>query len=247
MHQRHYLIPNWPAPINIKACFTMRMDGHSKPPYESFNIGNHVGDDEKAVAANRKQLITELKLPQTPFWLNQVHGTQVACADDIDSATTADAIYARKTNNPCVILTADCMPLFLCDRQGTIVALAHAGWRGLAAGVIENTITAMKIPGKNILAWMGPAMGPQKFEVGSEVREQFLATDPDATAAFMPLPNQKWLANIYLLAQQRLHNCGVTAISGGDHCTFTEKEKFFSYRRDGKQSGRMAALIWIEA
>lgn len=247
MNQQHYLIPNWPAPKNIKAYFTLRMDGQSKPPYESFNLGKHSGDNENVVAANRKQLMQELNLDQPPVWLNQVHGNQVVSADAVINTTSADALYTQQKNLVCAILTADCMPLFLCDREGTVVALAHAGWRGLAAGVIENTVAAMKIPAENILAWMGPAMGPQKFEVGPEVREIFLSVDKAAEIAFAPLPNQKWLANIYLLAQQRLQKSGVTAIYGGDHCTYTEKEKFFSYRRDGKQSGRMAALIWIDA
>ena len=246
MKQKHYLIPDWPAPANIKACFTLRMDGHSQPPYDSFNLGVHVNDDANAVAANRKQLIDELELKSSPLWLNQIHGTQAIDRETANASSTADAVYAKKPQQVCAILTADCMPVFLCDRQGSIVALAHAGWRGLAAGIIENTIATMHTPAENILAWMGPAIGPQKFEVGAEVREIFLAHDKNAEVAFTPFAQQKWLANIYLLGRQRLQKSGVTAIYGGNHCTFTEKEKFFSYRRDGKNSGRMAGLIWLE-
>ena len=245
MKQKHYLIPDWPAPTHIKACFTLRMNGHSQSPYDSFNLGAHVNDNANAVAANRKQLIDELGLKSSPLWLNQIHGAQAIDIETAVSTSAADAVYAKKPHQVCAVLTADCMPVFLCDRQGSIVALAHAGWRGLAAGVIENTIAAMKTPAENILAWMGPAIGPQKFEVGSEVRELFLAHDKDAELAFAPFAQQKWLANIYLLGRQRLQKSGVTTIYGGNHCTFTEKEKFFSYRRDGKYSGRMAGLIWL--
>lgn len=240
MPNKHYIIPNWPAPENIAAVVTTRSNGYSKPPFSSFNLGKNTGDEPDTVAANCKKLREELQLMHEPLWLNQVHGTQVACADfPTQQIVTADATYATQANRVCVIATADCLPVLLCDRNGTKVAAIHAGWRGLCAGIIEATIKTMQIPGNEILAWLGPAIGPQKFEVGEEVRQQFLAVDSNANIAFIPSSqNNKWFANLYTLAKQRLAQCQVNQVYGGDYCTFTDADRFFSYRRDAGKTGR---------
>lgn len=244
---RHYISPSWPAPKNIHAYTTTRQHGYSQPPFDSFNLGGRGEDNKEHVAANRRQLVTDLQLPSEPFWLKQVHGNQVVCANPLRKETpAADASYATEKNQVCLVLTADCLPILLCNRAGTKVAAIHAGWRGLAAGVIEATLEILDTPGNQILAWLGPAIGPRKFEVGEEVREQFLHIDKEAQQAFLPAnaPN-KWLGNLYLLAQQRLQKYQVNQIYGGDHCTFTEKEQFFSFRRDHGKTGNMASLIWL--
>jgi polyphenol oxidase len=186
-----------------------------------------------------------MQLPSDPVWINQVHGVAVAQADIVTSLITADASFTTKPNIVCAVLTADCLPVFFCNKNATHVAIAHAGWRGLADGVIEETIKVLKIPGDELLVWLGPAIGPQAFEVGEEVLQQFCAVDPQAAIAFKPSSNNRWLGDMYLLAKQRLQKYGVTAIHGGDLCTYSDSEKFFSYRRDG-QTGRMASSIWLE-
>lgn len=238
------LTPGWPAPANVHALSTTRNGGVSAQPYASLNLGDHVGDDPQAVAQNRA--ILRRHLPAEPLWLKQVHTTSVANAN-ADTATgipEADASVARSPNKVCAVLTADCLPVLLCDRQGTVVAAAHAGWRGLAGGVLEATVTAMHVDPADLLAWLGPAIGPDAFEVGDDVRAIFLADDPAAANAFTPHGNGKWLADIYRLARIRLARCGVGQISGGEHCTFREENRFFSYRRD-QTTGRMASLIWL--
>jgi YfiH family protein len=235
------IVPDWPAPANVRALQTTRHGGVSASPFFSLNLGAHVGDDALTVARNR-QLLNPI-LPGEPVWLEQVHGTVVANADKAECYTVADACIARY--GVCVIMTADCLPVLLCDKAGSIVGAAHAGWKGLAAGVIEATVNAMEIAPQNLLAWLGPAIGPQAFEVGAEVRAEFIAADPNAAAAFVPSPSGKWLADIYALARQRLNTLGITQIYGGDRCTYRETEHFFSYRRDGI-TGRQATFIWLE-
>jgi polyphenol oxidase len=240
-----FITPNWPAPSQVKACTTTRHGGYSQPPYEGFNLADHVGDDAKAVAANRALLVETLNLPAEPLWLKQVHSKEVVNANADNSHCTADATVATTPGQVCVVMTADCLPVFFCDRSGTRVAVAHAGWRGLAGGVLENCLQYLDLPPKEILAWLGPAIGPQAFEVGSEVRQAFVEFLPQAAEAFKPTREDRFLADLYCLARQRLAHQGVTAIYGGDFCTYSETERFYSYRRD-KVTGRMASLIWLE-
>lgn len=241
-----FIAPDWPAPPGVRALSTTRTGGVSAPPWHGFNLGDHVGDDPRAVAANRALL--QRRLPAAPLWLRQVHGTR--CVDAAAAATVAtgieaDASFTRQRGVVCAVLTADCLPVLLCDQAATVVAIAHAGWRGLAAGVIEATVGAMREPGASLMAWLGPAIGPQAFEVGGEVRETFVAHDPQAAQAFVAAPGGKWLCDIYVLARQRLDALGIRRIAGADSCTVRDGERFFSYRRDGV-TGRMASLIWLE-
>ncbi|MCG9124441.1 peptidoglycan editing factor PgeF [Laribacter hongkongensis] len=238
------LTAGWPAPARVRTLVTTRDGGISLAPYASLNLGQHVGDDPAAVAENRARL--RACLPAEPFWLNQVHGigVQEACADAPDVPPDADAGLTRQPGVVCAVMTADCLPVLLTDRSGSVVAAAHAGWRGLCNGIIEATIVRMAVPANDILAWLGPAIGPDAFEVGPEVRTAFMAHDPTAASAFAAIPDGKYLADIYLLARQRLNACGVTEVHGGDACTVTERERYFSYRRDGR-TGRMASLIWL--
>ena len=253
------ITPNWPAPANVKALQTKRGAGHSLAPYDSLNVGTHVNDNPIHVAQNR-QLLSE-HLPSEPVWLNQTHSTIVLNAGVADAANTsclpnADASFSTQKNVVCVVMTADCLPVLLCDKAGTIVIAVHAGWRGLCDGALEASIheacRAAQIKPADLMAWLGPAIGPNAFEVGAEVRQQFIVKDAKAEAAFKPHGdhkiNNKYLGNLYQIATQRLNNCGVGQIYGGgidtDFCTYTQKEQFFSYRRDGT-TGRMASLIWL--
>lgn len=238
-----FIVPDWPAPANVRALSTTRSGGVSLGPYASLNLGDHVADDPAVVAENRARL--RKHLPAEPLWLKQVHRADVADADSAFGVPEADAAAARKAGKVCAVLTADCLPLLLCDQAGTVVAAAHAGWRGLAGGVIEAAVAAMAVPPDEILAWLGPAIGPAAFEVGGEVRDAFLAFDPTAEAAFAPKDGGKWLADIFLLARQRLGKIGVKSVHGGGLCTYTDGSRFYSYRRDGA-TGRMASLIWLE-
>jgi YfiH family protein len=217
----------------------------NRAPYDALNLGDHVGDDPGAVAANRELLAQALRLPAEPRWLQQVHGTRVVDAAGITAPVAADAAYAREPNVVCAVLTADCLPVLLCDLGGRVIAAAHAGWRGLAAGVLERTVTAMRVPGSELLAWLGPAIGVVAYLVGDEVRDTFLAHDPAAAAAFRPGAGGGWHADLYLLARQRLQSHGVNAVYGGEFCTFQEAARFYSFRRDGV-TGRMASLIWLQ-
>ena len=244
--RHHCLIPDWPAPAQVKAVQTTRLGGVSVAPYDSLNLGSHVGDNPLAVARNRQSL--NVLLPSEPVWLEQVHGTLVANADHASCLPQADACIAWHRAAVCVVMTADCLPVLLCDTQGTVVGAAHAGWKGLAAGVIEATVQAMGGAPQNLLAWLGPAISQQAFEVGEEVRAAFVGYDPQAESAFTPSPlmgeDEKWLADLYALARLRLNALGITQIYGGEHCTYREREKFFSYRRDGA-TGRMGTFIWL--
>ncbi|EKE01851.1 MAG: hypothetical protein ACD_21C00034G0005 [uncultured bacterium] len=242
----NYIKPSWPAPKNVKAFTTKRTGGVSKPPYDGFNFGLHTGDDPNDVLANRKKLYQELDLPSEPFWLKQEHtNTAIHLQQNTNLIEpVADAAFATTPGLVCAVMTADCVPILVCDRKGTIVAAIHAGWRGIAAGIIESTIKAMNINPTELLAWLGPAIGANAFETGDDVREIFIKHNPEAKKAFV-MHQDRFLANIYLLASQRLNSAGVTAIYGGEYCTFTQKELFFSFRRDGANSGRMASLIWL--
>ena len=239
-----WIRPDWPAPPRVRAGFTTRLGGVSAPPYHALNLGDHVGDDPAAVDENRRRLTEALALPAVPRWLNQVHGCRVVSAGEVTAGCEADASFTRVPGVVCAVLTADCLPLLLCDREGEGVAAVHAGWRGLADGVVEAAVRRLGLPPERLLAWLGPAIGPERFEVGDEVYRRFVQAHPEARAAFRPAAG-RWLADIYTLARLRLRHCGVEAVFGGDRCTFTEHELFFSYRRDGV-TGRMAAVIWLE-
>jgi len=236
--------PEWPAPKSIHALVTTRKGGVSLAPYDSCNMGDHVGDQSDAVAQNRS--LFRSQLPGNPYWLNQTHSTIVREYEaDCQNAPEADASYTTKRNQPCVVMTADCLPVLFCNKQGTQVAAAHAGWRGLLEGVLENTIRIFS-PQDELMAYLGPAIGPNHFEVGSEVKQAFQAVQPESERAFSVSHNSdKWMADIYELARLRLNACGVKDIYGGDQCTFNDAERYFSYRRDGV-TGRMASVIWIE-
>jgi YfiH family protein len=245
------LIPEWNAPDNVGALSTLRTGGHSAAPYDDgrggpgLNLGLHVQDDPARVAANRA-LLRRL-LPAEPAWLTQVHGTAVVDAAATQSGAEADGCVSATPGAVCVMMTADCLPVLMCDRAGTVVGAAHAGWRGLAAGVLENTVAAMRARGaQDLLAWLGPAIGPQRFEVGAEVREAFLRHDAAADAAFHPYAGRpgKFLADIYRLARLRLSAAGVGEVSGGGWCT-VDDARFYSYRRD-KTTGRMASVVWLK-
>ncbi|HFD91779.1 MAG TPA: peptidoglycan editing factor PgeF [Gammaproteobacteria bacterium] len=240
-----WLTPRWPAPPGVRALSTLRSGGVSCAPYDSFNLAQHVGDAQAAVEANRERLCRAARLPATPCWLNQVHGTAVVDAARAPAGCAADGAFAREAGVVCAVMTADCLPLLLCERSGRWVAAVHAGWRGLAAGVIESAIACLTTPGEDILAWLGPAIGPGAFEVGEEVRAAFTGQDEDAARHFTPSPGGRWMMDLYGLARRRLAALGVRQVYGGEWCTVTEDARFFSYRRDGR-TGRMASLIWLE-
>lgn len=238
------IFPDWPMPATVKACSTTRYGGISEFPYDSLNLGTHVGDIATSVVTNRQSLVEQAGLPQMPVWLEQVHGTRVLHLDGKTvSDVQADAVYSRVSGQVCAVMTADCLPVLFCSSAGDEVAAAHAGWRGLCAGVLEQTLAQFNADPSSIIAWLGPAIGPQQFEVGEEVKQAFIQIDAQFSAAFTP-SGSKYLADIYLLARLRLQAAGIHAIYGGDRCTVTEKQHFFSYRRDGI-TGRMASLIWL--
>lgn len=239
------ITPNWPAPKRVKAFTTTRNGGFSQGDCASFNLAYDKGEAKNIIDQNRTLLRDELRLPAEPLWLTQIHSTIAVQADQCKSPVTADAAYTRNADVVCSVLTADCLPLLICDKKATCVAAAHAGWKGLAAGVIEATLEALQIPGEQLLVWLGPAMGPQAFVVREDVLQQFVAADPQAIQAFKPISAEQWLADIYLLAKQRLAHYNVTAIYGGEYCTYTDAQRFYSFRRD-KNTGRMASLIWLQ-
>lgn len=239
----HCLVPDWPAPKNVRALQTTRYGGASVPPYDSFNLGDHVGDNSYVVAHNRQFLASIM--PSEPVWLRQVHGNVVVDASKAGCLPQADAAVTQHPGTVCVVMTADCLPLLLCDEAGTVVGVAHAGWKGLAAGVIEATVQAMDIEPEKLLVWLGPAISQRGFEVGAEVRDIFVAQHAQASEAFLPGVKGKWMADIYLLAHQRLHGLGISQVYGGQYCTYNEPTNFFSYRRDGV-TGRMGTFIWLE-
>ncbi|HEN8801850.1 peptidoglycan editing factor PgeF [Pseudomonas sp. CM27] len=236
------LLPDWPAPASVRACVTTCQGGISQSPYATFNLGDHVGDDPAAVAENRRRLSDEFAIQ--PAWLKQVHGLVVADADAAVVAE-ADASWTDQPGVACTVMTADCLPVLFCDRAGTRVAAAHAGWRGLAGGVLEATLDRLALAPEEVLVWLGPAIGPKAFEVGLEVRDAFTAVHPEAARAFVDGQRPgKLMADIYELARIRLAARGVTAVYGGGWCTVSD-ERFFSYRRT-PQGGRFASLVWLE-
>jgi YfiH family protein len=241
-----WIVPGWPAPPNVRALFTTRNGGASAGPYASLNLGDHVGDDPLNVEKNRNLL--RQFLPGEPMWLKQVHGTAAVDADNHScmAPCTGDAAFSRRPGNVCAVLVADCLPILLCDQAGTMVGVIHAGWRGMAEGVIERTLSEIGVENMRMMAWLGPAIGPDHFEVGDEVRRAFMKDDAKAASAFFPHPRDdaKWFADLFILARQRLAKAGIDQIYGGGQCTFSDSSRFFSYRRDGT-TGRMAALIWL--
>jgi YfiH family protein len=237
-----FITPDWPAPANVKALQTTRNGGVSTGVYASLNLGDHVKDHPQHVAANR-QLLSGF-MPSEPVWLNQVHGVRVIDAALSSCLESADASFAARKQVVCVTMTADCLPVLLCDQSGTVVAAIHAGWRSLCDGVIEATVNAMPVQADRLMAWLGPAISPDAFEVGAEVRAQFILQDAQAELAFNP-KGDKWLGDLYAVARQRLQTLGITQVYGGGRCTFNEPETFFSYRRDG-DTGRMGCFIWLE-
>jgi len=246
----HLLKPHWPAPAHVHACITTRQGGVSQAPFASFNLGMHVADKEADVRKNRDLLMEQALLPSEPIWLNQTHTNKVVCLDNEALFSSrvplnADASYTTQANKVSLIMTADCLPLLVCNKQGTQVAAIHAGWKGLAAGIIENTLMHFKQDPCEILVYLGPAIGPDSFEVGTDVLQAFTSHDTKARQAFKHTNGEKYVANLYLLATQRLQALGVKAIWGAQYDTFTQEDTFFSYRRDGK-TGRMASLIWFE-
>ncbi|PJG83588.1 peptidoglycan editing factor PgeF [Caviibacterium pharyngocola] len=239
--------PNWNVAAQVHAFTTTRRGGVSVAPYDSFNLGDHVGDEKSAVKINRTLLVERFGLPQFPLFLTQTHSTKVIRLPYAGDNVEADAVYTNQPNQVCLVMTADCLPVLLSNAQGNEVAAAHAGWRGLCDGILEQTVQCFHSPREEIVAWLGPAIGPTCFQVGREVVDQFMAQDPQAETAFVADPDcaGKYLGNLYQLATQRLNRLGIRHIYGGEHCTYSEKERFFSFRRESK-TGRMASLIWFE-
>lgn len=246
-----FIYPDWPAPSNVKALSTTRLGGYSCGGFQGLNLGLHVQDDCTLVWRNRQLLTATAELPQQPFWLEQTHSTDVITllgqSHDASSVPTADATVTCMAEQVCIVMTADCLPLLVCDKAGTVVAAIHAGWRGLLDGIIENTLNKLAVDNSELLIWLGPAISQSAFQVGNEVRELFIAQQPQAYSAFIPDGN-KWRADLYLLARQRLQAFGVSAndIYGGEYCTYQQDELFYSYRRD-HQTGRQASLIYLES
>ena len=254
----HYLPPDWPAPKNVRSAISLRTGGVSEAPFNSNNLALHVEDNPAHVLANRQTLVTALNLPCDPLWLEQVHGTDIVYASNVQGVPkaqgipSADGSYTDTANTVCAVLTADCLPVLFCNNSGTQVAAAHAGWRGLCNGILRDTVQTFAPYDDQVMAYLGPAIGPQTFEVGAEVLEAFLAKAQNTEhqkaikAAFVPSSTAgKHLADLYALARAELAACGVTAVYGGEHCTFSQPEQFYSYRRDRK-TGRNASLIWLE-
>jgi YfiH family protein len=243
-----WIVPDWPAPAGVHAAVSTRDGpGRSVAPYQRCNLGMRSGDEPSTVQANRDALADALALPASPHWLQQVHGTDVVriAGPATDAEPVADAAVTAMPGQPLAILTADCLPVLLCDEAGTTIGAAHAGWRGLLAGVIERTVTAMDVAPAHVLAWLGPCIGAASYEVGEEVRSAFVERDAVAVAAFVPTRPGHWLCDLAMLARQRLGALGVRRVHGGGFDTFGDA-RFYSYRRDGARSGRFASLIWLE-
>jgi YfiH family protein len=241
-----WLEADWPAPAGVRVISTFRGGGVSSARYASLNLGDRVGDDPSKVTENRARLVREAGLPTEPCWLTQVHGVGVRNLDtEVRDSWTADAAFTREPGRVCAILTADCLPIMLAAESGEVVGAAHAGWRGLAAGVVEATVGAMQIPPGRLLAWLGPAIGSHHFEVGAEVRQAFLDQDAGADAAFARNARDRFMADLGLLARRRLQKLGINHIYGGGECTYAAPDRYFSHRRDAN-TGRQATLIWRE-
>jgi YfiH family protein len=238
----NWIQPDWPLPAHVHAATTLRSGGISVGGYASLNPAGHVNDDPEHVLANRRIIKEMLKLPAEPVWLQQVHGIEVVKADQVRTLPAADASFTDQAGTVCAVLTADCLPVLFCGDGGSVLAAAHAGWRGLQAGVVEQTFLAMRC--REMSVWLGPAIGPDNFEVGDEVREAFVCRHAAADQAFKGNGPGKWLADIYHLARLQLAELGVDRIYGGGYCTVADARRFYSYRRDGAATGRMASLIW---
>lgn len=238
--------PNWSAPKHVKALVTTRSGGYSAAPFDQFNLATHVEDDPAQVAKNRALLAQTYELPSEPVWLQQVHGIQVVRAELAGADHIADAVTTSESGVVCVVMTADCLPVLFCDKSGSQVAAAHAGWRGLVNGVLETTRNTFTCDAADIIAWLGPAIGPKVFEVGDEVRAAYVEVDEALAAAFSPGEPGKWYLDIYYAARIRLSALGINQVTGGDFCTYTDRERFYSYRRE-QRTGRMASLIWLDA
>ena len=239
----YWIRADWPVPADLVAGTTLRYGGVSSGRFDSFNLGARVGDDAAAVKENRQRFRSSCDLPSEPCWLTQVHGTTVAVGTMGGVAPEADAVLADKPGVTCLVLTADCLPVLFASADGREIGAAHAGWRGLSAGVLEATVRAFATKPANLLAWLGPAISQPAFEVGGEVRQEFLADNPAAGDCFTANDRGRWQANLYGLARMRLSRVGVEQVTGGQYCTFGEPERFFSYRRDG-QCGRMASFVF---
>ena len=237
-----WIVPDWPVSARVRALITTRNGGASSGAYADFNLGEGVGDDAHAVASNRR-LLRRL-LPDEPIWIRQVHGTRVVEAEPTSLGAEADAAVTRTPGRVCAVLTADCLPVLLADAQGTVVGIAHAGWRGLAAGVIESVVRTMAVAPASLIAYLGPAIEAEAYEVGRYVFDAFVGSDSDAAAAFASRGAGKFLANLNLLARQRLAKLGVGSVHGGTLCTYGDAGRFYSHRRDGV-TGRMASLVWM--
>ncbi len=243
--QAPFLYADWPAPANVKTLLTTRRGGVSQGVFAGLNVGAHVGDRLEHVAQNRSSVAEQAGMPVA--YLNQIHSADVVqAADSVAQPLDADASIDRSGTAACAVMTADCLPVLFCDTAGTVVGAAHAGWRGLAAGVLQNTVIAMGVPVQDVMAYLGPAIGADAFEVGQDVYDAFCQPLPQAEAAFEPIGGSKYLADIYALARLVLQREGVTQIYGGTHCTVLERDTFFSYRRDG-QTGRMVSLVWLDS
>ncbi len=253
----HLLVPDWAAPPGVRAAFTLRSGGVSRGSWGTLNLGAHVGDAPEAVRENRRRVRAGLDLAREPAWLGQVHGVEVADLDVLPAGSAseghpgahpprADAALTRQRGLACAVLVADCMPVLFAARDGSAVAAAHAGWRGLAAGVLEATVAALGVPPRELVAWLGPAIGPRHFEVGPEVRDAFAGREPADAPAFQANARGRWQCDLVALARARLERLGLPAPAGGAWCTYADAERFFSHRRDG-QCGRMAALVWRTA
>jgi YfiH family protein len=242
-----FLVPDWVVPRPVRAAFTLRAGGVSGAPFDSLNLGAHVGDRAAAVEENRRRVREGLQLPAEPVWLEQVHGTRVADLDGPEEpgGAGADAVITRRAGRVCAVQVADCMPVLFAARDASAVAVAHAGWRGLAAGVLEATVERLGVAAGELVAWLGPAISAQHFEVGAEVRAAFLERDAGAAAAFTANARGRWQCDLAALARRRLAALGVREVSGGGWCTYADPARFFSFRRDGR-CGRMAALVWLE-
>jgi len=236
--------PDWPAPANVHALVTLRSGGYSSGPYTSFNLAAHTEDNPETVQRNRELLREHFSLPAEPVWLQQVHSNRIVYADTDATDARADGSWTSSAGNVCVVMTADCLPVLICNQRGSKVAAAHAGWRGLHAGVIKNTITMLESDPAELMVWLGPAIGPLAFEVGAEVIRAFTDKNSENTSAFKQTDDQHWLCDLYKLARIELFELGITSVFGGNECTYTDEERFFSYRRDGN-TGRMASLIWL--
>ena len=238
---KHWLQADWPAPTNIHAATTLRMGGVSQGEFTSLNPATHVGDNPDVTSQNRHIIKAMLNLPSEPVWLNQTHSNRSIKAIATDTAQQADASYTDQLGVVCAVMTADCLPLLVCSADGTEIAAIHAGWRGLLDGIIGNTVAALR--SSDLLVWLGPAIGPERFEVGNDVRSAYVSKSSEYSSAFKRYGDGKWLADIYQLARINLAALGIKKIYGGGFCTVTDRERFYSYRRD-KVTGRMATLIW---